>query len=427
MRRPTVDGNRRGTQTRVRNEARGDGRYDGRRDDFFRDSVVNSRNPRDWNNWSRTWNNYGVAPYQRNWYRGTWGGFAGPGFYTPFGFGYGGYNGYGYGGLGGLGFGLGNFGYGLNPWLMNSMGYRWGYYGGFYNPYYVADYAWPYNYAQPVYLTYYSQQVEPPVEVVGDFEAARRAFRQEQYDDALVSLDRVLEETPSDTTAHEFRALTLFALGRYAESAGTLNSLLAVAPGWSWATMSGLYADVEVYTGQLRALEVSVRDEPDLAASRFVLGYHYLVAGHQDAARRQFARVVELEPKDRVAQQLLTGLERADEPRAAALPEPREDDRYREGVETDLVGHWTARRDKDMPFDLTLRENGEFTWIAGEGDKASEVSGTYELKDQTLVLDGGKNESLVGYLAAEGEDRFHFKLLGSPAEDPGLEFERAER
>ena len=409
--------------------------------------IANPNNPRHWNNWGNSWNNYGVNQNQRNWYRGSWGGFNGPGFYTPFGFGYGnqygygrggfgyggygGYGNYGYGGLGGLGLLLGNRGYGLNPWAMNSLGYQWGYYGGFNNPYYASNYSMPYNYGQPVYLAYQSSEVQAPQAVQSDFEAARTAFRQGQYDDALNLLDRVVKENPSDTTAHELRALTLFAMGRYDESAATLNSLLAVAPGWSWETMSGLYPNINTYTQQLRDLEAFTKDEPKSAAGRFVLGYHYLVAGHQDAARRQFERVVDLEPKDRVAQQLLSGLEKADDRRASVDPPPappaEREEVVKDGEETDLVGTWTAQRDKNMPFELTLSDNGKFTWIAGDGDKASKVSGNYELEGQTLVLDGGKNESLVGHLASEGKNRFHFKLLGSPADDPGLEFERLER
>ena len=81
----------------------------------------------------------------------------------------------------------------------------------------------------------------------------------------------------------------------------------------------------------------------------------------------------------------------------------------------------------NAPFELQLEKDGNFTWIAGEGKRGSKVAGKYEVNGQTLVLDGGKNESLVGHLESEGKDRFHFKLLGSPADDPGLEFERAEK
>jgi len=442
--RPVVDSARRRTDTKIRNSVRANANVVNRNN--LNGVVANQNNPRHWNNWGRTWNNYGVAPYQRNFYQGSWSGFNGPGFYTPFGFGYGsgygyggGYGGggilgsllggYGYGGLGGAGYGMG--GYGLNPWLMNSLGYQWGYYGGFNNPYYASTYSTPYNYSQPVYLAYQSGDAQPPAEVVSDFEAARKAFQQGNYDQALSLVDGVIKDNPSDTVAHEFRALTLFALGRYDESAAVLDSTLAVAPGWSWATMSQLYPDVGTYEQQLRKLEGATKDDPQNAASRFLLGYHYLVAGHQDAARRQFAKVVELQPKDRVAQQLLTGLEKTEEPQAnrEPPPEPKESDkpRFQDGDETELVGHWAAQRGKQPGPELTLDNDGNFTWVADSGNDATKVTGKYEINDQTLVLDGGKNESLVGHLESEGKDRFHFKMLGSPAEDPGLEFERSEK
>jgi tetratricopeptide (TPR) repeat protein len=446
VRRPVVDGANRQNGTRIQNNLNNLS-VNNNINRNVANVAVNPNNPRHWNNWGNTWNNYGVAPYQRNWYRGAWGGFYGPGFYTPFGFGYGGLgglggfglgglgyggggygSGFGYGGLGGLGFGMG--GYGYNPWLLNSLGYQWGYYGGWNNPYYYADtYSYPYNYSQPVALAYVSPDEQPPQAIVQDIDDAREAFRRGEYEKSLDILNGVVKDNPSDTAAHELRALNLFALGRYEEAAATLNSLLAVAPGWSWQTMRGLYADVGTYERQLRGLETYIADHPDNAAARFVLGYHYLVAGHQDAAQRQFAKVVDLQPKDRVAQQLLTGLEHRDEPREvrpAADQRPADqpaNDRVRDGDETDLVGTWVAKRENGAEFQVSLQDNGQFVWNAND----NKISGQYELNGQTLVLDGGKNESLVGHLTSEGRDRFHFKLLGSPAEDPGLEFERADK
>jgi len=253
------------------------------------------------------------------------------------------------------------------------------------------------------------------------------AFRNGEYEKSLDLLDRVVKEYPSDTAAHELRALNLFALGRYEESAATLNSLLAVAPGWNWETMSSLYPNIQTYEQQLRGLENAIKEKPDNAAARFVLGYHYLVAGHTDAARRQFERVADLQPKDRVAQQLLAGLNKDEKP-ASEPPQPAPaEDRFKDGSETDLVGKWTATGDKAPPVELDINDSGKFHWIAGEGNNAAKVNGNYEVNGQTLVLDGGKNDSLVGHLTSDGKDRFHFKLLGSPPEDPGLEFVRADK
>jgi len=410
---------------RLRNDAemsRGD--RDRRPDvDRDRDRDGRDRDRRDWDrrwsrdNWHRHWHAHSVPPWHRHWYRGAWGGHYGPGFWSPYGFGYGPYGGWG------LGFGLGHLGYGWNPWYFNSIGHRWGYYGAFHNPYYFADhYRYPYDYSQPVYITYVSPEQARQPASSRDFDEARAAFRRGEYERTLTLLDRVVKETPSDNTAHEMRALTLFALGRYEEAAGGLNALLAVAPGWNWETMRGLYPNVDTYTRQLRALEDFVKDHDDNAAGHFVLAYHYLVAGHQDAAQRHLQDVVELEPGDRVAKQLLHGLEKREAP-SEDLPPPAAE-RASTDAETDLMGQWVAERDRDSAFELSLDESGEFTWIAGKGDDRTKMTGQFELSGQTLVLEGEKGEKLAGHLTSEGENRFHFKLLGSPPDDPGLTFER---
>ena len=113
---------------------------------------------------------------------------------------------------------------------------------------------------------------------------------------------------PGDPLVHEFKALVLFARGEDARAAAELHAVLAVRPGMDWTTLSGLYPDVETYTGQLRALEDRCRQDPKAAAPRFVLAYHYLVAGHKDAAVAQLKAVLALEPGDRVARRLLTSL-----------------------------------------------------------------------------------------------------------------------
>jgi len=95
VRRPVVENFN--NNTKVKNQARA--AVNANRRANVAAAVANPNNPRHWSNWNRNWNNYGVAPWQRSWYQGAWGGFNGPGFYTPFGFGYGG----GYG----SGFGLG--------------------------------------------------------------------------------------------------------------------------------------------------------------------------------------------------------------------------------------------------------------------------------------------------------------------------------
>ena len=110
----------------------------------------------------------------------------------------------------------------------------------------------------------------------------------------------------------------MFATGDYTGAAAVLNNLLAVAPGMDWTTLSGLYGNVEEYTTQLRALEAHCKQKPDDAAAHFVLAYHYLVAGHGDAAAEQLKRVVAAQPGDQVAKRMLAALTPPAESTAAA-------------------------------------------------------------------------------------------------------------
>jgi tetratricopeptide (TPR) repeat protein len=414
-----------------------------------------AQHPQNWNNWGRNWNQYGVNPAYRNWgYQGAWSGFYGPRWYSGygpnsfannsgfglgygsgFGLGYGGlglgYGGYGSGGYGygsGL-FGMGGLGYGLTPWLLNSAGYRSGY-SSFTNPYVGNLGGFPYNYSQPVYVTTYAGDSQPTQDdsVTQALAAARNSFRAGDYERALTWIDNVIKASPSDTPAHEFRALTLFALGRYDEAAATLNALLAVAPGWNWATMAGFYADVGDYTQQLRALEAYITDHPDSAAPQFLLAYHYLVTGHPEAAERKLERVVKLEPRDQVAEQLLEGLNKDEAPAAPTPPtETAQADRQPspEAI-TGLEGHFIAKRKEGDRFELTLSKSGEFTWNAS-GDETHKIDGQFDLEGNVMVLNGGRGDTLAATVTAEGPDEFHFKLLGAPPDDPGLDFHRESR
>ena len=128
------------------------------------------------------------------------------------------------------------------------------------------------------------------------FDRARDAFKAGDYAAALDLTDEALKDVPGDPLVHEFKALALFARGEYARAAAELHAVLAVTPGMNWTTLSGLYPDVATYTGQLRALEDRCRRDPKAAAPCFVLAYHYLVAGHKDAAVAQLKAVLARSP-----------------------------------------------------------------------------------------------------------------------------------
>jgi tetratricopeptide (TPR) repeat protein len=216
-------------------------------------------------------------------------------------------------------------------------------------------------------------------------------------------------------------------LGDYQRAAGVLNSLLAVAPGMDWTTMSALYPNVDVYTQQLRALETYCKQKPDDAAAQFVLAYQYLVAGHSEAATEALKKVVAKQPGDAVAKQLLEALtpETAEQTAATSPPAPSATETLAdETPTTDLVGKWKAERD-DNVFELTVDENGKFTWKATPKDKqALTIVGNLTTTNDMLILESKDQGSIVGNVTPGGPDQFQFVSAGSPPGDKGLTFKR---
>src|SRR5262249_586529 len=149
------------------------------------------------------------------------------------------------------------------------------------------DYSQPIPVApQTIEVTPSAGEEQPAVPGESDaeryFDTARELFKQGDYRGSQENVERALVALPSDTGLHEFRALMLFAQGKYQDAAATLYAVLAAGPGWDWATMSELYPDTEAYTGQLRDLERYSRDHTRAADGHFLLAYHYLVLGYQD-------------------------------------------------------------------------------------------------------------------------------------------------
>jgi Tetratricopeptide repeat len=211
----------------------------------------------------------------------------------------------------------------INPWLGGiTIGWLYPPFGGaiYWNPYFIVPSAPSvvvYNYSQPIpvpdaVLIPETPTSPPPLTADEKATAAarwldqgRKAFLVKEYEKAQQSADQAVRQSPGDTAAHEFRALVLFARGRYTDAAATIHSVLAVGPGWDWETMRGLYPETETYTVQLRALEAFSRANPQDAASRFLLAYHYLVLDARDAAIKTLQGVLSIQPKDELAAHLL--------------------------------------------------------------------------------------------------------------------------
>ncbi len=407
------------------------------------------------NQWAGAWYNRYVPPVYHGWYHGCWNNSWANAWSIPLAF-------------------------GTSIWALNSLS-SWtsGYYSASYlNPYYVAPVATVpvYDYSQPIVVQTYltadpgqapanadAAPAEPQLtpeqqQAYQLFDQARAAFANNDNGRALSQIEEALRLTPGDPIMHEFRALCLFALGDYRNAAAVLNALLAVAPGWDWTTMSSLYKNTTYYTDQLRNLESYCRQNPNDPASHFVLAYHYLILGHDDSAVRALEVVTTQQPEDVVASRMLEALTGPAEPPASSTPAPAdaqaaapapvaepapapaapanaeaeanaeanaEADADADAPATDLVGQWRAEPNDQVRFELTIDEEGNFSWVVTpkEGE-ATTLTGPYGIDGDTLILRSEEQGDLIGQAISGGPDRFTFRPIGAPPNDPGLIFDR---
>lgn len=394
-------------------------------------------------NWANRWNSGYVNPHYGGWYNGCWNGNWG-----------GGYNGGWWGpfALGAATWGLastiGSWGLGYGSFGYAAMGYPG---GAYVNPYYsgmtsAVVAASPYDYSQPVVVNNYitsDDDLTNSTDATGGtataeaapanseanrvFDEALAKFKAGDYAAALSGCDKAVKLSPKDSVIHEVRALALFALGRYPESAATLNAVLATAPGMDWTTLSGLYDSVDTYTTQLRKLEDFCRANPENAAGHFVLAYHYLVGGYADMAAEALKVVVAKQPGDAVAKRLLDALTPPKEESAPANGTPAEGTSApaaAAGPETDLVGVWKATSGKDAVV-LTVTEDAKFTWKAlPDGRPPVELSGNIATARDSIALESEQAGTMTGKVVSKGPDAFDFALAGAPAEAKPIAFQR---
>jgi tetratricopeptide (TPR) repeat protein len=333
---------------------------------------------------------------------------------------------------------------GVTAWALGSSYYNWGY-ASYANPYYAEEAvaqpivieqtvaggepqtvtvpAYMYDYTQPID----TQSAPPPGDVanpaVAKFDLARAAFGTGDYAGALKLTDGALKVLPSDATLHEFRALVLFAVGKYDLAAGPLYAVLSVGPGWDWTTMAGLYPNIDVYTSQLRKLEGFVSANPKSASGRFVLAYHYLTQGHTDAALSRLKEVVALAPQDTLSAQLVKQFSPPSESPGTPAPPTAPEPAAGPAKTGNLAGNWTAQPAGDAKIDLRIGGDETFTWKVTAKGKPRELAGKWSLTNNLLTLaQDGDAGALVGHVSWQGVDKWNFRVIGTGAEDQGLLF-----
>ncbi len=328
--------------------------------------------------------------------------------------------------------GWGNWGWGYGAGFATgaiaaSIPWGWGY-SSYSNPYYVESDG-GYDYSQPIMASGQptsDQAADTSQPTAADqasqqFDAARAAFKQGDYQTALSQVDQAIAKMPDDTNLHEFRGLALFALGKYKDAAAAIYGVLSAGPGWDWTTLAGLYSDADIYTQQLRALEAYCRKNPSVAEARFLLAYEYLTCGQTDAAADEFKQAVKLNPKDTLSAQMVATLA---PPKDQPQPQPDQPAAPPKPVSAaSLAGNWTATRPDGATIGLNLGKDSKFTWKFDDQGKSKDFSGTYSVADNLLILNQNESPMMVGQVSL-ADRAFNFKLTGNPPSDPGLTFKR---
>jgi tetratricopeptide (TPR) repeat protein len=425
-----------------------------------------------------------AAPYYGNWYRGSfgnagsfWGGF-GAGALTSFGLNaLAGAGAWGYGASGAYAapvysttiyndfptWGMSTY----NDWGLGSVASDW-LYSGYSNPYSATQVAEQpattnaaYDYSQPINVT--SAPADPAIADSTEqiFSAARDRFKAGDYERALDLADQVLKQTPNVAVVHEFRALALFALGRYEDAAAADYAALSAGPGWNWPTLIGLYGDADTYTRQLRALEAYARENPKSSSAPFLLGYHYMIEGHDDAAAAQFETVTQLSPADQLSASFVKALRRPPEQVAQSAAPTQEQAPAAGNVPAPTVGpapaqtqvpapvltggpapgqtpstpnpprppaalggNWKAQPAPDLSVALNLKEDGTFVWDVDSKGRKQSLQGQASFQDGTLTLQQQQGPPLVGKVTQTKPDSFTFAPPGSGNRGGGLVFNR---
>ncbi|MEQ8789554.1 MAG: tetratricopeptide repeat protein [Pirellulaceae bacterium] len=232
---------------------------------------------------------------------------------SPYYSGYGSRSGY-YGGYNNGGFGLSIVApllrYGS---LFNSLPYYSGY-GGYGSNYYGGAY---YNRAPSVastqtYRVPTSSSSGPLIPTSAGAAAyqlqAERAFREHRYEDAAKYNNHAVVEDGENGRLYLFASQTLFALGDYQGAASAIHQAASLLDRSEWGYVVQNYAQFyrgRDYVTQMEQLVDFIDENPDASYAYFLRGYHYVYLGHDDAARKQLTKAVELESRDQLAAELL--------------------------------------------------------------------------------------------------------------------------
>jgi hypothetical protein len=141
--------------------------------------------------------------------------------------------------------------------------------------------------------------------------------------------------------------------------------------------------------------------------------------------------VVELQPKDTIAPQLLAQIEKpAGEPALAPPADaPRPGDaKPAEGAPAltfPVEGTWTASPNEGTTITLKIDSKGGFSWVVTERGNDRTIEGDSTHGHGLLTLSSKTGGVMVGRTEWSDESHFTFRISGGPKDDPGLSFTKA--
>jgi hypothetical protein len=73
---------------------------------------------------------------------------------------------------------------------------------------------------------------------------------------------------------------------------------------------------------------------------------------------------------------------------------------------------------------MTLRKDGTFSWAFQKGARKQEAKGVYTVEGNVLAMEPDTGGVMLAEVSIKGPDGLHFKMIGGPKDDPGLDFRR---
>ncbi|MHC5541217.1 thioredoxin, partial [Singulisphaera rosea] len=87
-----------------------------------------------------------------------------------------------------------------------------------------------------------------------------------------------------------------------------------------------------------------------------------------------------------------------------------------------LAGEWKAKPSADVAIELTLNQEGAFTWVVDTKGQKQTIEGTAGFKDGNLALLQADGPPLVGKITQTDGNSFEFRPPNAPPDAPSLKF-----